>query len=129
VSFTVIITPVTYNEVESNNTQASANAVPGNATQIVGYLNSASDNDDWFAVTLPAGHTLTLDMTGPTASQQVYYLFLNNGASQVAKSTNASTTQHLAYKNTATTTKTLAIDVHRITSYSRVTPYTLNVSR
>jgi len=129
VSFTVIGTPVTYNEVESNNTQATANAVPGNVTQILGYLNSASDNDDWFTLTVPAGHTLTLDMTGPTASQQVYYLYLNSGTSQVAKSTNASTTQHLSYKNTATTSKSLTIDVHRITSYSRVTPYTLNVGR
>jgi hypothetical protein len=95
VSFAVSNTPptVAYAEVEPNNTQTTANAVSDTVTQIVGYLNSASDNDDWFTVKLPAGRTLTLDMTGPAASQQVYYLYLYNGSTQVAKSTNASTTQ------------------------------------
>lgn len=133
VSFTVSNSAgsASYAEVEPNNTQSAANPVGDSVTTITGYFPSTSDNDDWYAVTLLAGHTLTVDMTGPTASGQDYDLYLfSSGGTQLASSTGSSTTEHLSYTNTNTTTpKTLYIDVKRYNSYSYVTPYTLTLSR
>ena len=126
-----VATSSAFNEVEPNDSQATANVVPDAATSIVGYFPSTSDNDDYFQVTLLAGHTLTVDMTGPTASSQDYDLYLySSSGTQLASSTNSGTTEHLSYKNTNTTaSKTLCIRVNRYASYSRVTPYTLALSR
>jgi hypothetical protein len=124
-------TGTTFNETEPNDTLATANVAPDSAVKIVGYFKSTKDNDDWFQLTLAAGHTLTLDMVGPTASAQNYDLYLYDSAStQLAASTNAGTTEHLTYKNpSATAAKTLYVKVHRVSSYSIVTPYTITVSR
>jgi hypothetical protein len=121
----------TYNEVEPNNTQAASNVVPDSATKIVGYFPSTSDNADYFAVTLLAGHTLTVDMVGPTASSQDYDLYLRSSTgTQLAASENSGTTEHVSYKNTNTSaSKTIYIEVSRYASYSSVTPYTLTLSR
>jgi hypothetical protein len=124
-------TSSTFNEVESNNTVATANVVPDAATKIVGFFPSTSDNADYFAVTLLAGHTLTVDMVGPTASSQDYdlYLYTSTGT-KLAFSENSGTTEHVSYKNTnASASKTIYIEVSRYSSYSSVTPYTLTISR
>ena len=132
---TISITPAagasTYNEVEPNNTTGTADAVPDSVTSIVGYFPSSSDNDDYYQVNLLAGHTLSVDMTGPTASGQDYDLYLySSGGTQLASSTNSGTTEHLSYKNTnASATKTLYLRVNRYNSYSSKTPYTLTLSR
>ncbi|HET8901551.1 MAG TPA: Ig-like domain-containing protein [Holophagaceae bacterium] len=120
-----------YTEVEPNNSRTAADSVGDSVATITGYFPSASDNDDWYAVTLLAGHTLTVDMTGPTASGQDYDLYLySSGGTRLASSTGSSTTEHVSYKNTNTTTpKTIYIDVNRYNSYSRVTPYSLTLSR
>lgn len=117
--------------MESNNTIATANVVPANATTITGFFPSSSDNDDYFAVTLAAGRTLTVAMVGPTASSQDYDLYLYSGTgTQLAKSENSGTTERVSYKNTSTTTaKTIYVNVHRYASYSSATPYTLTLSR
>ncbi len=132
VSFT-INNPVatTYNEVEPNDTQATANAAGSTVTKIVGYFKSTSDNDDYFNVVLLAGHTLTVDMVGPTASGQDYDLYLlSSTGTQLTSSTGSSTTEHVSYANTNTSaSKTLTIRVNRYNSYSSVTPYTLTLSR
>ena len=132
----VTVTPAatggsTYNEVEPNNTQATADAVGDGVSTIVGYFPSSSDNDDYFTVNLLAGHTLTVDMTGPTASSQDYDLYLYSSAgTQLASSTNSGTTEHLSYKNTnVSAAKVLTIRVNRYASYSSKTPYTLTLSR
>jgi len=121
----------TFNEVEPNDTQATANPVPDTVTSIVGYFKSTSDNDDYYNVTLLAGHTLTVDMTGPTASSQNYDLYLySSGGTLLASSLNAGTTEHMSYKNpNISASKTLSIRVHRVASYSSVTPYTLTLTR
>ena len=133
---TITISPApaggtTYNEVEPNDTMGTADAVGDSITTIVGYFPSSSDNDDYYQVTLLAGHTLTVDMTGPTASGQDYDLYLYSAAgTQLASSTGSSTTEHLSYKNTnVSATKTLYIRVNRYYSYSSKTPYTLTLSR
>lgn len=124
-------TATTFNEVEPNNTLATGNVVGATVTKIVGYFPSASDNDDCFAVTLLAGHTLVVDMTGPTASAQDYDLYLYSSAGTLlASSLNAGTTERVSYKNTnVSASKTISIKVHRYASYSYVTPYTLTLSR
>ena len=132
VSFTINNSAsTTYNEVEPNNTQATANVVGSSITKIVGYFPSTSDNDDYFNVTLLAGHTLTVDMVGPTASSQDYDLYLlSSTGTQLASSTNPGTTEHVSYKNTnASASKVITIRVSRYASYSSVTPYTLTMSR
>ncbi len=128
---TVTAASVVFTEVEANNTRATANSVGASVTGIVGYFPSASDNDDYFAVTLPAGRTLIVDMTGPTASSQNYDLYLlSSTGTQLARSKNAGTTERVTYKNTSTTAaKTIYIDVRRVASYSYVTPYNLTISR
>jgi beta-lactamase superfamily II metal-dependent hydrolase/PKD repeat protein len=119
-----------FNEVEPNNTQATANAVPDSATSIVGYFKSTSDNDDYYNVTLLAGHTLTVDMTGPATGQNYDLYLYSSGGTLLASSLNTGTTEHMSYKNTnISATKTLSIRVHRTTSYSSTTPYKLTLSR
>ena len=111
---TITISPApaggtTFNEVEPDDTMGTADVVGSSITSIVGYFPSSSDNDDYYQVTLLAGHTITVDMTGPTASGQDYDLYLySSGGTQLASSTGSSTTEHLSYKNTnVSTTKTL----------------------
>ncbi len=132
VAFTISNTATTtFNEVEPNNTQSAANAVGDAITKIVGYFPSASDNDDYFNVTLLAGRTLTVDMVGPTASSQDYDLYLlSSTGTNLKSSTGSSTTERVSYKNTSSTTsKVITIRVNRYASYSSVTPYTLTMSR
>jgi beta-lactamase superfamily II metal-dependent hydrolase len=124
------VTNAVFNEVEPNDTRTSANVVPATATSIVGYFPSASDVDDWYQLTLPAGHTLVANMVGPTASQQDYDLYLTSSTGTVlATSENSGTTESVSYKNTGTTAKTLYVHVVRYNSYSRVTPYTITLTR
>jgi beta-lactamase superfamily II metal-dependent hydrolase len=128
---TVVAAPSDFTEIEANNTRATANIVGANVTTITGYFPGTSDVDDYFAVTLLPGRTLTVNMTGPTASNQNYDLYLySSTGTQLARSKNAGTTERVTYKNTSTTAaKTIYIDVRRVASYSYVTPYTLTVSR
>ncbi len=133
---TITISPApaggtTYNEVEPNDTMGTADAVGDSITSIVGYFPSSSDNDDYYRVNLLAGHTITVNMTGPTASGQDYDLYLYSSAgTQLASSTGSSTTEHLSYKNTnVSATKRLYLRVNRYYSYSSKTPYTLTLSR
>lgn len=132
VSFT-ISNPVktVFSEVETNNTKSAANLVPDTATSIVGYFPSTSDGEDWFKLTLGAGRTLVVDMTGPTASGQDYDLYLyGSTTTKLASSTATSTTERITYKNPSSTSAlTLYIRVLRYRSYSSVTPYTLTLSR
>jgi hypothetical protein len=123
--------PSTFNEVEPNNSTSAANVVPDSATKIVGYFPSSSDNADYFKVNLLPGHTLTIDMVGPTASAQDYDLYLlSSTGTTLTSSTGSTTTEHVSYKNTSTTTsKVITIEVSRYASYSSVTPYTLTMSR
>jgi len=68
VSFTVSNTPsTTYNEVENNNSVATANAVPDTATTIKGALSTGSDLDT-FAIRLVAGKSLQITLTCPTGT-------------------------------------------------------------
>lgn len=128
----VTAAPVTtsFAEVEANDSLGTANLVPVTATSVVGYFPSTSDGHDWYKVTLPAGRTLVANMTGPTASSQDYDLYLTSSTGTVlVASEQSGTTEALSYRNSGTTTKTLYLHVVRFDSYSRVTPYTIALSR
>ncbi|MBK8727707.1 MAG: M4 family metallopeptidase [Holophagaceae bacterium] len=54
----------TYNEVESNGTTGAANVIASTVTKIVAFIGTSTDKD-FFKITVPAGRTLTVNMTGP----------------------------------------------------------------
>jgi len=124
-------TSTTYQEVEPNNSLSAADAVGDVVTTITGYFPSASDNDDYYRINLLAGHTLQVGMTGPTASNQDYDLYLySSSGTKLASSTQSGTTESLSFKNTnVSAAKVLYLRVNRYASYSSKTPYTLSLSR
>ncbi len=121
--------PATYNEVEPNNSASAANIVADNITKIVGYISSSTDND-YFKVNVAAGHTLTVNMTGPTGSSYDYDLyFYNASGTQIAVSDGSTTTESASWTNTGSTTATVTIAVVRYAGSSTTTPYNLAISR
>jgi Zn-dependent metalloprotease len=120
---------VTYTEVESNNTQATANAVADNVTKIVGYIGSSTDND-YFNVNVAAGKTLTVNMTGPTGSTYDYDLYLYNTAgTQLAASEGSTTTESVTWTNSGSATAVVTIAVKRYAGSSTSIPYNLALTR
>jgi beta-lactamase superfamily II metal-dependent hydrolase len=131
-ALTVTTPPITtaFPETELNDTLGTANIAPATATSLVGFFPSTSDNHDWYKVTLPAGRTFAAAMTGPTASSQDYDLYLTSSTGTVlAYSEEGGTTEALSYRNSGTTTRTLYVHVVRYSSYSRVTPYNITLTR
>lgn len=121
----------TFYSHEPNNAMDTAQAIPEGVSQVAGYFQSNSDDNDYYFVELPAGRTLTLDLSGPTDQNQDYdlYLFSSSG-SQLAKSTGDSTSEHLSFKNTnQTKAKTVFILVTRYKGFSDATPYLLRIDR
>ncbi|MBK8724468.1 MAG: M4 family metallopeptidase [Holophagaceae bacterium] len=119
---------VTYNEVEANNTIATANTVPDTATKVVGYIGSSTDND-YFKVTVGAGKTLAVAMTGPTGTTYDYDLYFYNAAgTSLASGTGSTTTENVSWTNGATAT-TVYVAVKRYAGSSTTTPYNLAITR
>ncbi len=88
-----------FNEVESNGTAATANAVAKTFKTIVGTMGNTTDKD-YFALTLAANETLKLDMVGPTGND--YDLYLVNASDATLKSsTGGTSTETLTYVNGA----------------------------
>ncbi|MFN8011955.1 MAG: M4 family metallopeptidase [Holophagaceae bacterium] len=120
---------VTYNEVESNNTQATANVVADTVTKIVGYIGSSTDND-YFKLNVGAGKTLAVAMTGPTGSSYDYDLyFYNASGTQLASGTGSTTTENVSWTNTGSSTAVVTVAVKRYAGSSTTTPYNLAISR
>jgi serine protease len=76
----------TQNELESNNTTATANSVATTGTTVNGNMGSTSDTD-YFKVTLPAGKTLASTLTPNTTSDYDLYIY-NSAGTQITSSTN-----------------------------------------
>ncbi|MBL0210295.1 MAG: M4 family metallopeptidase [Holophagaceae bacterium] len=130
VSFSVSNTtppPTTYNEVESNGTTGTANVVPTTATAIKAYISTSTDKD-FFKITVGAGRTLVVNMTGPAKD---YDLYLLNSAGTTLKSSLGSTaTESVTQTNTGTTTATYYIKVIGYAgAFTTTTPYNLALSR
>ncbi|MBT9526087.1 MAG: carboxypeptidase [Rhizobacter sp.] len=77
------VTPPANNEVEPNDSRATANAVAAPATWS-GAMGASSDND-YFVVNLPAGATLTATLTPNATSDYDLYVY-NASGTQLGKS-------------------------------------------
>ena len=120
---------VTFNEVEANDAIATANVVPDNATAVVGYIGSATDND-FFKLNVAAGKTLKVVMTGPTGTGYDYDLYFYNAAgTQLTSSTGSTTSETASWANTGTTSTAVYVAVKRYAGSSTTTPYNLAITR
>ncbi|HEY0586508.1 MAG TPA: M4 family metallopeptidase [Pseudoduganella sp.] len=77
-------TPVNKPETESNNTIATANAITQTCTTVSANISASSDVD-YFAITIPAGKTLTATMT-PNATSDYDLKLYNSAGTELASS-------------------------------------------
>jgi hypothetical protein len=117
-------------EVEPNNSAKSAQAISGTCNQISGtFLNdSASQQNDYFRLSLPAGQTVTALLNGLTADYDLYIYNSNKAnAAPVASSTNGGTTaEQASWTNTGASAVNVYVRVFRFSSTR--TTYQLRVS-
>jgi hypothetical protein len=117
----------TYTEVESNGSTTAANVLSTSIGQVVGKIGTSTDQD-FFKLTVDAGRTLTLNMTGPAKDYDLY--LLNSAGTTLVSSTNASSTESVTYTNTGSTTATYYIKVLGYKrAYSTTGAYTVTISR
>ena len=83
---TASCTPVSISETESNNTIGTANAITQSCTTASGNMASSTDAD-YFAITVPAGKTLTATMT-PNATSDYDLKLYDAAGTQLAQSVN-----------------------------------------
>ncbi len=120
-------TGTTFNEVESNNTRATANVVGDTVNKIVGYMGTTTDND-YFKVNIAPGRTATINMTGPSGVD--YDLYLYNSSGTTLKSSLGSTaTESITYTNTSATATVFYIRVKAFSGSSTTVPYNLALTR
>jgi hypothetical protein len=124
VAFNVSNATSSSNEVEPNNTIASANAV-GTSSSINGFISTASDKD-YFKVNLAANQRLRVDMTGPSGTDYDLYVVTSTGAG-LARSEGPSSSETLTYTN-GSSARTVYIKVQSYSGSSATLPYTLTIS-
>jgi hypothetical protein len=129
VSFTTsnTTTGTTYNEVESNNTRATANVVADTVIKIVGYMSSTTDID-YFKVNVLPGKSITINMTGPTGVDYDLY-FLNSAGTTLKSSLGTTATESITYANTSATASVFYIKVIAYSGSSTTVPYNLALTR
>jgi Zn-dependent metalloprotease len=129
VSFTTSNTTggTTFNEVESNNSLATANVVGDTVNKIVGYMSAKTDID-YFKVNVQPGKSITINMTGPSGVD--YDLYFQNSSGTTLKSSLGSTaTESITYSNTSATATVFYIKVIAYSGSSTTTPYNLALTR
>jgi hypothetical protein len=124
VTFSVNNAGGTMTETESNGTLATANVV-GTHTTITGTMGNTTDKD-YFKVTLAAGQTIKVGMTGPAGLDYDLYLVDASGT-DLAWSEGNTSTESLTWKN-GTSAVTVYIEVVSYSGSSTTQPYTLTVS-
>ena len=125
VSFSISNSVGTFQEVESNGTLASANAVNRTYTSIRGTMGNTTDKD-YFALSVNPGETLSLAMTGPSSTD--YDLYLVNGSdATLVSSTGGTSTESLAWTNSSASAATVFAKVISYSGSSTTTPYLINV--
>ena len=119
----------TINETESNNSISTANAVSTSGTTVNGTMSASTDND-YFVVQLPAGKTLTATMT-PGLSTSDYDLYIYNSAgTQLAyseKSAGAVDSASVTNTTTATSARYVRVKYYSGGTGSINGKYTLNL--
>jgi serine protease len=121
--------PGTIAETEPNNSRTASQAIGTANTTVNGTLGSSTDTD-YFALTLPAGKTLTATLTPNSSSDYDLYVYNSNG--QLIGSSERGTGQadSVAVTNTGTSALTRYV---RVVYYSGGTgatngKYTLNLN-
>ncbi|MEW6373967.1 MAG: S8 family serine peptidase [Pseudomonadota bacterium] len=119
----------TVSETESNNSISTANAVSTSGTTVNGTMSASTDND-YFVVQLPAGKTLTATMT-PGLSTADYDLYIYNSAgTQLAyseKSAGATDSASVTNSTTATSARYVRVKYYSGGTGSTNGKYTLNL--
>ncbi|XYJ10472.1 S8 family serine peptidase [Telluria sp. B2] len=120
----------TISESESNNTISTADAVSTSGTTVNGTMSASTDND-YFVVQLPAGKTLTATMT-PGSSTADYDLYIYNSAgTQLAyseKSAGAVDSASVTNTTTATAARYVRVKYYSGGTGSTNGKYTLKLS-
>jgi Zn-dependent metalloprotease len=116
-----------YSEVESNNTLAIANVLANTITKVTGTLGSSTDQD-FFKLTVGAGRTVTVSMTGPAGKDFDLYLLKSTGTTLRYSST-FSSTETLSFQNTGATAVFYIKVVGYAKSFDARNTYTLTISR
>jgi serine protease len=102
--------PTTQNEVESNNTTATANSVATSGTTVSGNMGSTTDTD-YFKVSLPAGKTLSSTLTPNSTSDYDLYIY-NSAGTLVTRSENGTgSVDSTSVINNGTTAATVYVRV------------------
>ena len=115
-------------ETEPNNTRTAPQAISGTCSQISGtFLNdTATGQEDFFRLSLPAGKTVTALLNGLTVDYDVY-IYNSTTGSAVAQSTAGGTTaDQAAWANTGAAAVNVYVRVFRYSSTR--TTYQLKVS-
>lgn len=76
----------TYNEVEPNNTTATANNLSTSVNRVIGYIGNATDVD-YYKLSLDRGQTITVSMSGPAGKDYDLYFQNYSGVTLVYSST------------------------------------------
>jgi hypothetical protein len=97
----------------------------GTHTTITGTMGNTTDKD-YFKVTLAAGQTIKVGMTGPAGLDYDLYLVDASGT-DLAWSEGNTSTESLTWKN-GTSAVTVYIEVVSYSGSSTTQPYTLTVS-
>ena len=113
---TVVVTDAStiVNEVESNNTRASATPVTPPKAIVPGSLSTTSDTD-YFSVQLPAGATLTATLTPPAGVDYDLYIYNSSGSTLASSTLGAGQVDTASSTNTGSTT---ALRYVRVRYYS-----------
>jgi serine protease len=122
-STAVVVVPA-QNEVESNNYLSAANKVTASGTVVTGSVSASSDND-YYVVQVPAGKTLTATLTVASGASDYDLYAYSSAGSQLASSTNGagfSDAVSVANATTATSARYVRVRYH---SGSVGTKYTL----
>jgi len=115
-------------DVEPNNSRTAPQAISGTCNQISGtFLNdSASQKNDYFRLSLPAGQTVTALLNGLTVDYDLY-IYNSTTGSAVASSLNGGTTPDQAsWTNTGASAVNVYIRAYRYSSTR--TTYQLRIS-
>ena len=129
VSFTTsnTSTGTTFNEVESNNSLATANVVGDAVNKIVGYMGTTTDID-YFKLNVQPGKSITVNMTGPSGVDYDLY-FLNSSGTTLKSSLGSTATETITYSNTSATATVFYIKVIAYAGSSTTTSYNLALTR
>jgi len=112
----------TMNETESNNTTGTANTISTSGTTVTGKVGSSTDSD-YFKVTLPAGGTLTADLTVPATKDYDLKLY-NASGTQIGSSTaGTGAAEKITYTNSGSANATVYL---RVYGYNRAYSTTLS---